>query len=666
MNPPSNEAELRARAKRAGVAPEYTDAHGKRQTVGGETLEAILELLDTKPPERGIEPVLIAWDGQLSLPARKRWPSGLTLGSESGADLGPLEDLPGAAPLPFGVHRVFDGEVQVAVVIAAPSRVGAGNGGARPWGLFAPAYAIWDERGRPAGDITALERLALAGRGRGATSLATLPLLAELATLDGGWPGQQPYSPLSRMFWNEAYLDLARIPELAGELPPALDAAALACGLRGSRRGGGGVVDLAGLASSARPLLDEALRRVDHRGGDRRAAFQRYVTEHPELARYARYRAAAEVAGGQREQWPPGWQEGAFDDVPGEAARRHCFAQWAMDGQLEICAQELGNAGTGLIMDLPIGCAASGYDPWAFPDVYLSGASIGAPPDIFFGAGQDWGFPPPHPEIDRRQGYPVLRACLAHSLQHASVLRIDHILGWSRLWWIPAGMAAHEGAYVRYRFEELLAVANLEARRHGATLVGEDLGTVERTIRSKLRAHELSGMTVAVFDLSDHPGRALRPSVGAYAYVDTHDTATFAGWFNGSDIALRQALGLIEASDAASERAARTAARAKLMRRVARRRRRGAAGPDPAGGGGGGDASEREAFVAVLEELGGSEAACVVVAVEDLWSELDPQNVPGTMGHDNFARRFAFPSERLRDDDTVAAPLARLDLARRG
>jgi 4-alpha-glucanotransferase len=217
--------------------------------------------------------------------------------------------------------------------------------------------------------------------------------------------------------------------------------------------------------------------------------------------------------------------------------------------------------------------------------------------------------------------------------------------------------------------------------------VGEDLGTVERGLRAKLAKRDVAGMSVAVFDLSDAPARRLRPRPGSVAYVDTHDTATFAAWFDGSDIKLRADLGLLNPAQAAAERATRQSARDALVHRLvpsatagARARERGSG--SSAGGirgasrarglGAGGDRAPLnrvealDVLGAVLAELGASDAYLVLVAVEDLWAELDPQNVPGTtLQHANFSRRLAHRVEELAMDERACALLATLDTARR-
>ncbi len=580
---------------------------------------------------------------------------------------GPVLEATG--PLPYGVHELrvaLAGENRLVRVLSAPRHAGAREDYRRGgWGVFAPAYSIRDERRRPAGDLTSLRRLAEAMSRRGAGILATLPLLAELSAADGRAPGQSPYAPLSRMWWNEAYLDPARLPELAGvELPAELGGAAgrrRRAGRSGARpaRADERFADLAAVGAALRPLLETAAGRVEASGGPRRTAFRRFVRERPDVIRYARFRAAIEAHGTDRSRWPAAWRAGRIPAraVPEQAVLRHTYAQWAMDDQLAGDATALQERGCGYLLDLPVGCAPTGYDPWAFPDAFATGASVGAPPDTFFSEGQDWGFPPPHPEGDRNAGYPMLRACLAQGLAHAAALRIDHVLGWSRLWWVPKGMPAGCGAYVHSRLDELLALACLESNRLHARLIGEDLGTVEPTLQRALRAHDIAGMRVAVFDLDAAPARPLEPPASVVAYVDTHDTATLAGYLGGEEIELRRSLGLLDdgaARRAGRERAAaRRTIEARLRSEGLLRRGRGHAG-------------ELEILAALLEELGHSPAELVIVNLEDLWVETDPHNVPGTTSeHTNFARRFALSLAEIEADGDLLAVLERLDTARK-
>ncbi|HUZ21224.1 MAG TPA: 4-alpha-glucanotransferase [Acidimicrobiales bacterium] len=678
-------------ARRRGVAVEFTSATGERRRASDDTLAAVLRALGEplggpgeavalaaeRRAERhrsrragtpALPPVLVAWGGRLppldlagashrDATAPTGAGGGLALVTEGADEPGILAARPDGAgravveeTLPYGVHRLVAGEEGPrSWVVSAPERPGDGDARpvARGWGVFAAAYSLRDGRRGPAGDLGALRALGEAVAPLGASVVATLPLLAELATADGAAPGQQPYAPVSRMWWNEAYLDLDRLVELAPE-----DRDWRAAAPEPER------ADLAGAASAARPALERAARRLLARDSERRRSFQAFRAARPDVASYARFRAAVERAGPDVSSWPSTWRAGRIgpDEVAPEAALRHVYAQYATDAQLAEDAGALGREGCGLLLDLPIGCRPGGYDPWAFPAAFAAGASVGAPPDGFFPSGQDWGFPPPHPGGDRATGYELMRQVLTHHLRHAAVLRVDHVLGWSRLWWVPAGMSPGEGAYVRYPLEELLAVACLEAWRHGAELLGEDLGTVERGLRPRLARHGVDRMRVAIYDLAERPRRALTPPAGTVAYVDTHDSATFAGFLDGSEVTLREELGLLPAAAAGGERAERARLAAALVERL---ERVGRLAP-------GEHKDVLAVLAAVLEELGESPADLVVVPVEDLLEERDPHNVPGTTcEHANFSRRMARTVAECTAEARVREALERLDAARR-
>lgn len=596
-------APLARLARERGVLLSYTDAWGHEQTVGREPLLGVLDALGEQQ-FTAVAAVVVAWDGVLSEDDTARLGHAEILEREDGGE----ESLSRPAgsptrPIPFGVHSVGG-----TTVIAAPRRTKPPD---RSWGIFAPTYAIRDARSKPSGDLTSLEQLALIAADKGARYVVTLPLLTQ-EPLGGGQ--RAPYSPLSRAFWDESYLDIRRLPEIGSEtasLPHSIDAR----------------------SPEAAAALDAGAERVAEGRGGRSASFVRYLRERPEVASFARFRTR-HVSDGI--------------DTEG-AARRQVYLQWAMDTQLGEIASTIADAGAGLVLDLPVSCRPDGYDPYAYPGSFANGATIGAPPDDFFTAGQDWALAPIHPERERAAGYPVMRAALDNLARHADILRIDHVAGWQRLWWIPAGAPADAGAYVSYRTDELIALASLYAWRHGIALVGEDLGTIDPVLRARLAEHGISGMDVSVFDLEAQPSTPLRPRSGTLAMLDTHDTATIAGWLHGDDIALRHRLGLLNG-------AAVTAARDRRRLNVdSLERRLHAKG-----------LSEEGIVASLLEELGESDAAVVVANVEDLWGERDPQNVPGTTSeHPNFCRPMALSLEEIESDLRVASALDRLDRARR-
>jgi 4-alpha-glucanotransferase len=473
--------------------------------------------------------------------------------------------------------------------------------------------------------------------------------LADYSSADSVAAVVSPYSPLSRMWWNEAFLDLARVPGVHS-----------ATAAEWAEPEPGPYSDVARAAAHVRSSLASLIARAHPGRGDRLADYEAFRRERPDVVRYAAFRAAASLHGIDRDAWPARFIAGDIRpgvDVDRDEVELHVCAQWLTDTQIGDVAASTASTGCRLMLDLPIGCRPDGYDTWAFPSSFAggspqvhapNGASVGAPPDRFFSGGQDWGFRPLDPEGERHAGYPVVQGCFAHLLRHAGALRIDHVLGFQRLWWIPSGASARDGTYVSYPAEELLALACLEAWRHDATLIGEDLGTVDPAVRSLLGEHGIAGMSVAVFDLEARPGQRLEPPAGSCALVDTHDTATFAGWLDGTDIEDRLHLGLEDVAVASSERAARSRAVRGLLDRF------GDTVPDA-----------RSVHARLLEELGSSQAGVVIATLEDLWAEHDPQNIPGTTAeHVNFARRASATLPAIERDEAVIATLRRLDAAR--
>lgn len=669
-----------------GVAVGYTDAFGALHRSSPDTLVAVLAALGEQVERPGDAseclarrraaapqppPVLVAWDGHFdeatlgafwdtcvppSTESGQRRQAGrreLQLELEDGSTADGLVAAPSPADqpvlIPYGVHRLH-ARSKSALVISAPIRTRAAEPGS--WGVFAPTYALIDERRTGTGDLTCLECLGTLAGGLGASYVSTLPLLADYSTTDDRDAVTSPYSPLSRMWWNEAYLDLSRIPGL--DHSARADPAAV-----------GGLEEVPAHANVARAgadVLASLARLARPTSGPRRETLDRFLTDRPDVTRYAAFRAAAQTRGIDRGAWPERWRTGdviAGRDVPESLVQLHVLAQWLTDAQIAEVAASTGARGCRLMLDLPIGCHRDGYDTWAFPSSFAGeasdidaghGVSVGAPPDRFFGNGQDWGFRPLDPEGERCSGYPVVRGALSHLLRHAGALRIDHILGVQRLWWIPAGASPSDGAYVAYPAEELVALACLEAWRRDAVLIGEDLGTVDPCVRRLMADHGIAGMEVGVFDLESRPGQKLDPPAGACALVDTHDTATFAAWLDGTDIGQRLELGLLDSETAARARVVRSAATRPLVRRLT---------------GGVGDAAAVHA--AVLEELGGSDAGLVIATLEDLWAEHEPQNIPGTSAeHTNLARRMTVSLDAVENDEHLLEPLRRLDRARGG
>jgi 4-alpha-glucanotransferase len=286
------------------------------------------------------------------------------------------------------------------------------------------------------------------------------------------------------------------------------------------------------------------------------------------------------------------------------------------------------------------------------PDLFLHGVSAGAPPDALNAHGQVWGFPPLHPTAGRADGYEHLRAVLRRILSVAGVVRIDHVMGLYRMFCVPAGHRGTEGVYLRYPEEELFAVVMIEAARAGAAVVGEDLGTVPRRVRALMRRFGLLGMHVQQFAFRGGRDPIAAPPSGPLASLNTHDTPTFASFWNGDDIRLRRRLGHLGATEARHERAARRETR----RRVAAALRRSRL---PAG-------SASDAALSLMRRQARSAARLTLVNLEDLWGERRPQNVPGTSGeYPNWRRRAARSLRQIMADRRIWRAVRRLARDRR-
>ncbi|MYD88225.1 MAG: 4-alpha-glucanotransferase, partial [Acidobacteria bacterium] len=377
---------------------------------------------------------------------------------------------------------------------------------------------------------------------------------------------------------------------------------------------------------------------------------------HPVAQEYAAFRAIGERLERPWPAWPAALPPAQIrvEAVDRDAVRYHLYAQWAAARQIAELARNAGARGVGLYLDVPVGVHPDGFDVWRRPALFARGAALGAPPDPLFADGQDWSAPAPHPEAARQDRYTYFRAGLAHQMAHATAVRLDHVMGLHRLFWIPRGASAADGAYVRNPADELYAIVCLESHRHRTRVVGENLGTVPRTVNAALSRHGLAQLHVAQFGIA--PGAAdplARVPRRAFACVNTHDTPTFAGFLAGRDIDERVERGILDAGRAAEEHLRRQdeiLALRDALQRVVQPATDASVAPD---------AADLDLLRACLDRLARSEAGMVIVNLEDLWLEVNPQNVPGTgpRQHPNWRRRARYALERLMRIPEVKAVL---------
>ncbi len=663
-------------ARLHGVQGSYVDLLGRRRRASRDATLAALRALGA-PVDRAsdvpaairerreqvwsriLEPVAVVWEGltptfDLRLPPGPARVAELRLELEGGgavrewreriADLVPLPSEPGDSgfgtrrrlvlsdPLPLGYHRLraeAAGRAASCLVISAPQRSEPGLAPGS-WGVFLPLYALWSRRSWGVGDLTDLAALRDRIGSFGGRVVGTMPLFAAFLR-DPVEPS--PYSPVSRLFWNELYVDVERAPEMArsSRARRLADAPATRRALSRLRREPlVPLEEIAGLKRSVLAILAEALHRS---GSRRRSALEDFAREHPELDDYARFRAAGERWRVDWRVWPGPARDGRLraSDVDPDAWRYHRYAQFLADEQMAELRRGVEGGG-GLYLDMPLGVHPDGYDVWRRREAFVHGVSAGAPPDDFFTGGQDWGFPPPHPDRIREDGYGYQIACLRRAMRHAAALRIDHVMGLHRLFWVPHGFPADRGLYVRYHPEEWYAIATLESRRAGTTIVGEDLGTVPPAVRAAMRRHGL--LRSYVLQMEVGAGRRLRPPhPRSMAALNTHDMSPFAGWWRDLD----------------------PGRRAHLIEDL---RRAALLPPD-------GEPSEAAVVRACLVFLASSGARLVVANLEDLWGERSPQNVPGVVDPSNWRRRAAHPVEALPRLQGLADTLAEVGALRR-
>lgn len=478
---------LRRRAGELGVETSYEDVDHQHHVTPVETLRRVVEVLesDVAPDGCSAPPVVVVTAGatgsiDVAGPAQVELTDG-TVVELPVAGGGRPTVAPG---LPVGCHRVIGADGTTTTLVVAPARMPRAAGLAGRAAMFVPAYALW-ERGSALPSFGHLGALAARLPDLGVDVLATLPLYA--AFLDDPFD-PSPYSPVSRLHWNEAYLDDSSVA--AAPVPP-------------FER----LVDWRLVGRRRREQLLEAATDLDPYV---QHGMERFAAGRPDVGEYARFRTE------RRDPVDAG--------RPAElVARSHVLAQYLAHRQL---AAVEGSNRAALALDLPVGSHPQGYETWAHPELFAPGMSVGAPPDELFAGGQDWGFPPQLPGAGRRSGHDLWRRVVARAGEHCSVLRIDHVMAVHRLWWVPEGMSPTEGTYVRYPREELLAVIAAQAAASLTTVVGEDLGTVPDAIVEAMARWDALGMDEEQFRLGADrldpiPARSM-------AGVRTHDMPAFA------------------------------------------------------------------------------------------------------------------------------------------
>lgn len=651
-------------ARACGVMTEYTDWRGQQVQVEAETIEAVLAAMgvDTADPDlarrrreeepwrRMLPPTVVALQGdahwvpvhvvdgdpvevwieledggrraatQVDHWVEPRWVDGVRIGEATFA-------LP--ADLPLGYHRLQarSGQTSAAAhLIIAPSWLGLPEHADRPrqWGFAAQLYSVRSAGSWGLGDIADLTDLAVwSAADLGADYVLVNPLHAAepLPPME-----PSPYLPSSRRYFNPIYLRVERIPEYAA-LPA--EQRTIIDRLRDELapwRTEDDRVDRDASWSAKRT----ALRMVFEvpRSAGREIDFAAYRRrEGTALTDVAIWNVLAEDYGTDVRRWPPEFRR-PDDPAVAEYARNNadrvdfeCWLQWLLDEQLQQAQAKARAAGMrlGIVHDLAVGVHPGGADAWRQRDVYAQGVQVGAPPDPYNQLGQDWSQPPWRPDRLAELGYQPFRDLISAVLRHAGGVRVDHIIGLFRLWWIPTGSSADAGTYVRYDHHAMIGVLALEAHRAGAVVIGEDLGVVAPEARDFLSARGILGTSVLWFEQdANGPLPAERWREWSLASVTTHDFPPTAGYLAGDHVRLQHRLGILS-GDLDDELAT---ARAETERWVEEVRDRGllAAGE-----------SAPDAIVDALHRyLALTPARLICVALTDAVGDRRTQNQPGT------------------------------------
>ncbi|OBG35990.1 4-alpha-glucanotransferase [Mycobacterium sp. E3198] len=661
-------------ARRFGIATEYEDWTGRAVPVPAETLVAVLAALGVEAgTEQERNAALTAqrrayW--QRRMPATivgrtgeqiRFWahvthgdPAEVWLQLEDGTVRGGVQQVDNFTPpfeldgrwigeasfalpahLPLGYHRVHlrSGESETSTaLIVTPDWLGLPEqlGARRAWGLAAQLYSVRSSQSWGVGDLTDLTDLAVWSASRHGADYVLINPLHAAGFGPGGRMEPSPYLPTSRRFVNPIYLRVEAVPEYA-DLTKRGRVRRLRSDVQ-RRAARLDAIDRDGAWVAKREAL-KSLHEVPRSAGRELAYAAFRDREGTALDDFAVYCALAEEYGGDWHRWPDSLRHPGAPGVAGFAERHsdsvdfHRWLQWQLDEQLASAQSQAVRAGMalGVMGDLAVGVHPDGADAWALQDVMALGVTAGAPPDEFNQLGQDWSQPPWRPDRLEEREYLPFRALIRGQLRHAGGVRIDHIIGLFRLWWIPQGAPPTQGTYVRYDHEAMIGIVALEAHRAGALVVGEDLGTVEPWVRDYLLLRGVLGTSILWFELdrdaTGGPLPAERWREYCLSSVTTHDLPPTAGYLAGEHVRLRESLGLLTRPVEAELESDR----AELAAWLAELRRVGLLGDGP-------DVQDdpERVILALYRYLGRTPSRLLGVALTDAVGDRRTQNQPGT------------------------------------
>jgi 4-alpha-glucanotransferase len=665
---------LRELAEQAGVAVHWRDAFGQEHDVSPDTLRAVLNAVGLKAntdaevaescahlneQSRALLPLVTADEGTAVRLAAPPGRFKLTLETGTTSEGEAWDSGNGRAVLPPlappGYHKLELGNT-VTTLAVAPHRcftIADIEGLTRPWGLAVQLYSLRRPNDLGIGDFAALRDFVQNAARHGAAAVAISPVHAQFSADPDRF---SPYAPSSRIALNV----------LHGDAPPPDNQEDHA------RLEAQELIDWPHATHTRLRCLRAAF--ADFRAHGDQTQFETFRREHGELLdRHARFEALhAHQFGADPQKWhwrswpaelrdPASPAVAAFAREHAEEVAFHAWLQFRTERSLAAAHAAARRSGMkiGLISDLAVGTDSGGSHAWSRQQETLIGLTIGAPPDPLGPQGQDWGLVAFSPHGLQQHGYAAFLEMLRIALRHAGGVRIDHVMGLSRIWVKPDGASAADGAYLRFPFDDLRRLLALESWRHRSIVLGEDLGTIPEGFQSQLEAAGILGMRVLWFerwaDGSFKPPHEW--SRGAVGMTSTHDLATVAGWWRGRDLDVRASLGFM--NNETQEREARARDRVALWHAFVAS---GSAAGDPPG-----PDDTTPVADAALVHVGRAACDLVMVPLEDALAQQEQPNLPGTLNeHPNWRRRLPVAADTVLDAPDVAARLARLKGARQG
>jgi 4-alpha-glucanotransferase len=684
-----------------GIESEYSDARGKRQRTTVETkhtlvqamgvsandddqIDAALKEFERLEWSRTLQPVYVvrANEGSIKVDLTLRrgirelsWRLTLEDGSQRSGRVGIDElalaerhevdgeiverrQLPMGSGIPCGYHQLrIDPDQGETLVIVAPERCWlplSAEQGRKIWGVAAQLYVVRSKDNWGIGDFGDLRRIAQGSMAAGADVVGLNPLHALFPDAP---EHASPYSPASRLLLNILYIEVSAVPGFADCEEAQRLVRAVEFQEELGRCRSASLVDYTRVAQLKLQTLRILFRYWNSSGDSGKLSSAAFRRERGEILERSCVFHCLRQMFVRRDtslwdwrKWPEEYRD-PCSAVVRQFAEEHeeeiafgAWMQWIADSQLAAAADSAEAMEIGLYRDMAVGCDMSGVETWSQQKAVVSRAHIGAPPDIFNPAGQDWGLPPFHPRALKEERYESFVELIRANMRHAGALRIDHVMALQRLYWIPESQSPQKGAYVRYPREDLIGILALESQRNRCMVVGEDLGTVPDGFRERMADANILSYRVLFFEQNMKTGVFRRPDEYprfAVAVESNHDLPTVRAWWSGRDVELRERLKLYpDSKEADFQRQLRERDRKQLRKALEKGLVRKRVELEP------------EQWVLLVHAyLARSNSFAALVQLDELTGEIDPVNLPGsTVEYPNWRRKLSVPLEELFEE----------------